>query len=331
MDQSPDGLIVPSHASHCDPTLNDPAPVKALRKTIAPAGERRLLGFACLGLSILGLGALWPMMRAGVQIMPALWFGSTRLLMASACMFVLLMVLRRLRLPTRQDLPVIISVGVFMMGIYVTLAQIALQYVPAGRATLLGYTVPLWVMPFAILFLRERINRLKLIGWVLGVSGLIVLFNPLGFDWSDPNVVLGNGFMLICSVSWAVCVIQMRTQVYRLEPFQLVPWQLLVAGCCVLASALVFQPGEYIEFTQGNFWLLFISGPVVSSLTLWSSTMSLRHLPALTSSVGLLGVPFVATLLAWMFLGEPLTLTLGIGLVVIFAGITMVSIGEARS
>lgn len=301
------------------------------RKTIAPAGESRLLGFVCLAISIFGLGALWPLMRAGVQVMPALWFGSTRLLMASAIMFVLVIALRRFRLPTRQDIPVIISVGVFMMGIYVTLAQIALQYMPAGRATLLGYTVPLWVMPFAILFLHERFNRLKLFGWLLGVIGLLVLFNPLGFDWTDPNVLMGNGFMLICSMSWAVCVIQMRTQNYRLEPFQLVPWQLLLAGCCVLAAALVFEPDEYIDFTPGNLGLLLVAGPVVSSLTLWSSTMTLRHLPALTSSVGLLGVPFVATLLAWMFLGEALTVTLGIGLVVIFAGIAMVSIGEARS
>ena len=271
------------------------------------------------------------MMRAGVQAMPALWFGSTRLLLASAFMFILVIFLRRFRLPTRQDIPVIISVGVFMMGIYVTLAQIALQYVPAGRATLLGYTVPLWVMPVAILFLRERVNRLKMIGWVLGVGGLFVLFNPLGFDWSDGDVVLGNGFMLLASVSWAVCVIQMRTQVYRLEPFLLVPWQLLVAGCCVLISALAFQPGQSIDFTQGNVTLLIVSGPVISSLTLWSTTMTMRHLPALTSSVGLLGVPFVATLLAWMFLGEALTVTLLIGLVVLFAGIAMVSIGEARS
>lgn len=309
---------------HVDAFLNT-------RKTIAPDGENRVLGFTCLAISILGLGTLWPMMRAGVQAMPALWFGSTRLLMGAVCMFILVIAMRRFRLPSRQDIPVIISVGVFMMGIYVTLAQIALQYVPAGRATLLGYTVPLWVMPFAILFLHERVNRLKMIGWFLGVIGLFVLFNPAGFDWSDGDVVMGNGFMLICSMSWAVCVIQMRTQKYRLEPFQLVPWQLLVAGCCVLGSALVFQPGEYIEFNQRNFWLLFISGPVISSLTLWSSTMSLRHLPALTSSVGLLGVPFVATLLAWMFLGEALTMTLAIGLVVIFAGIAMVSIGEARS
>jgi drug/metabolite transporter (DMT)-like permease len=310
--------------------MTGPVTGGAQRRTIAPPGERRLLGFACLSLSILGLGALWPMLRAGVLVMPALWFGSLRLLLAASVMFVLLIVMRRLRLPTRQDLPVIVSVGVFMMGIYVILSQIALQYVPAGRATLLGYTVPLWVMPFALLFLRERVNRMKLWGWGLGVAGLAILFNPLGFDWSDGNVVLGNGLMILAAMSWAVCIIQTRTQIYRLEPFQLIAWQLLLAGVLVLVAALVLEPDEFIEPTANNLWLLVVSGPVITTVTLWSTTMALRHLPALTSSVGLLGVPLIAALLAWIFLGEALTVTLSIGLVVIFAGIAMVSIGETR-
>jgi len=302
-----------------------------LRKTIAPPGERRLLGFVCLAISILGLGALFPLLRAGVQTMPALWFGSTRILLASAFMFIVLMVLRRLRLPTRQDIPVILSVGIFMMGIFVILAQIALQYVPAGRATLLGYTMPLWVMPVAIFFLRGQVNRLKIIGWAFGIAGLFVLLNPIGMDWSDRNAVLGNGFMILASVSWAVSVIQMRTQIYRLEPLLLIPWQLLVAGCCVSLAALAFEPEEFINFTPENIWMLLFSGPVLTSLTLWSSTMTFRHLPALTASVCILGVPFVATFLAWVFLGEALTATLSIGLVVIFTGIAMASFGEAKS
>ena len=93
----------------------------------------------------------------------------------------------------------------------------------------------------------------------------------------------------------------------------------------------MFEPGENIEFSQGNLWLILFGGPVITSLTLWSSTMTFRHLPALTSSVCLLGVPFVATLLAWIFLDEPLTVTLSIGLVVIFAGVATASIGEAQN
>lgn len=300
------------------------------RAPVVPPGSNLTVGYSCLALSFLGLGTLWPLMRAGVQSMPALWFGTTRLALASVAMFVVLLVIGRLRLPSRQDLPVIISVGVFMMGIYVSMAQVALQYVGAGRATLLGYTTPLWVTPAAALLLRERLSAQKLAGVLLGLAGLALLFNPLGFDWSDSNVVMGNGMMILCAISWAVCIVQMRTQIYRLEPYQLVPWQLMVAAICVGTAALVFDPDSRIVWTETNIWLIVAAGPVMGPMTLWAGTMTQRHLPAVSASTGLLGVPVVSTLIAWVFLDETPTWTLILGLVVILGGIGLVSFTDRR-
>ncbi len=297
---------------------------------VTPPGTRPAVGFTCLGLSTLTLGALWPLTRAGVQAMPALWFGCIRIALASAVMFALVIVLGRFRLPSRQDLPVILSVGVFMMGIYVILSHIALQYVGAGRATLLGFTTPLWVTPVAVLLLRERVNAYKLAGIAIGLAGLAVLFNPLGMDWSDGKVVMGNGLMVLAAISWAVCIIQMRTQVYRLEPLQLVPWQLAVSALCLLIAAAIGEPGARIVPSERNIWLIVIAGPLGTSIALWTVTMTLRHLPAVTSSVGLLGVPVAATLIAWAFLGEPLTWALAIGLMVILGGMALVAVGGRR-
>ena len=302
----------------------------ARRAPVTPPGARLAVGFSCLLLTYLTLGSFWPLLRAGVLAMPPMWFGAVRLWMATAVMFTLLFLFGRLRQPTRQDLPVILSVGVFMLGIYVTLAQLGMQYVGAGRATLLGYTTPLWILPFAIVILRERLTVLRAMGLLLGLAGLLVLFNPIGFDWSDHDVVMGNGMLLLAAMSWGVCIIQMRTQVYRLEPLQLAPWQLLVAASCLLFSALMIEPAARIDYTTRNITLLVMAGPVGTCITIWSVTMTMRHLPAVTSSSGLLGVPVVSTLVAWVFLDEPLTWTLGIGLVVIIAGIAMVSLGEAR-
>ena len=301
------------------------------RASVVPMGARPDLGLYCLVVSFLTLGTLWPLLRAGVQTMPPLWFACTRLSLAAAVMFVFLTVLRRLRLPARQDVPVLISVGVFMMGLYVVMAHIALQYVGAGRATLLGFTTPLWVTPAAVLLLRERLNAQKLLGLVMGVGGLTMLFNPRGFDWSDSDVVMGNGLMLLCAMSWAVAIIQMRTQVYRLEPYQLVPWQLTIAAGCALIGALIIEPSARIELTQRNVFIIIAAGPVIGPITLWAGTMTMRHLPAVTASVGFLGVPVVASLIAWIFMGEPLTWTLVTGGTLILAGLTLVSLGEARA
>jgi hypothetical protein len=54
------------------------------------------------------------------------------------------------------------------------------------------YTIPLWVIPIAALWLGEPITLARLTGLALGVGRLLLLFNPASFDWSNGSAVLGN-------------------------------------------------------------------------------------------------------------------------------------------
>src|SRR3546814_11954242 len=56
-------------------------------------------------------GANWPVMKLGVQSMPPLWFATARMVLGAACLLALLAVIGRLKLPTRRDLPVVLTVG----------------------------------------------------------------------------------------------------------------------------------------------------------------------------------------------------------------------------
>ncbi len=50
-------------------------------------------------------------------------------------------------------------------------------------------------------------------GLVIGLGGLAILFNPLGFDWTDQIVILGNGILVFASLLWVVSIIHMRMHV----------------------------------------------------------------------------------------------------------------------
>ena len=117
---------------------------------------------------------------------------------------------RRLRLPSRHDLPLILSIGILMLAFYTTLMHIALVYVEAGRAALLGYTTPLWVMPAAYLLFGEKPSGRKLIGMIIAMIGLVILFSPGAFDWSDGDVVLGNALLVVCALLWSVTIIHIE-------------------------------------------------------------------------------------------------------------------------
>lgn len=299
-------------------------------KPSEPSGlSQNTVGFALLALAILCYGGLWPVMRAAGPYIPPFWFGTIRVFIGSIVLFVILAASGQLRMPTRRDLPAVLSVGIFMLGLYVVLVHYALQFVPAGRGALLAYSTPIWVVPAAVLFLGEKLTQLRLAGLLCGLSGLAILFNPMGFDWSDPNVLLGNGLCLLAALSWSIAILHMRGHKWNLSPLQLAPWQLLVAALVGLPFSILLEPRTHVELGWPLLLLVVYGGVFGTALAMWSTVSAIRRIGAVTTSVGLLGGPVVATAISVMLLGEPLTLTLASGLVLILSGVAMVSLAQA--
>ena len=66
------------------------------------------------------------------------------------------------------------SVGLAQIAAGVLLMTLALQVVPAGRSSVLVYTMPLWVALLLAVFFGIRPRRNELVGLVMGIGGLIV-------------------------------------------------------------------------------------------------------------------------------------------------------------
>ncbi len=307
-----------------------PKDTAARQSKMPPANTAAARGWVMLAFTTLLFGGAWPVVRVGVQLMPPVWFACIRITCAAVLLFAFLALIGRLRLPSRQDVPAILSVGICMMGAFVVLSHIGMQWVEAGRAALLVYTVPLWVTPIAVVVLGERLSRLRLLGLLVGLAGLAVLFNPMGFDWSEENVVLGNGILVFASMLWAISIIQMRGHVYRLDTLQLAPWQLSLSAVITLAAALVLERGRAVDWSNPDVIAILVAGTLLLAVSLSFGTGAMRHLPAITASMGFLGIPVVSVLMGAALLGERTGVTLIAGLVVILIGVAIVSIAQVR-
>lgn len=294
------------------------------------ADRSRRAGFTYLVVAVFSYGGLWPVMRVGVGYLPAFWFAVARLALGALFLFALLAVLRRLRLPQRADWPAVLSVGICMMGLYVSLAHYALQFVPAGRGALLAYSTPLWVTPFAVLFQGETMTRAKIAGLVLGLSGLALLFNPAGFDWSDRKVLIGNGLLLLAAFSWSFALLHLRAHRWNLSPLQLGPWQLTVATAVSLPFALLLETRTDVQWGLALYLLVAYGGVIGTAIAMFTAASAVRIVGPFTASVALLGCPVVAISLSVLLLGEPPTATLLGGLVLIVSGIALVSWPQSR-
>ncbi|MEE2996478.1 MAG: DMT family transporter [Pseudomonadota bacterium] len=287
--------------------------------------NNRTVGYLALVGAVVGYGGLWPVTRNAIETIPPFWFASLRM---STGVIILLGVLHftgRLRLPPRQDLPLVISVGFIMLAFYTTLMHIALLYVEAGRAALLGYTTPLWVLPAAYFLFGEKPSKRRLIGMVIAMIGLFVLFNPGAFDWSNGDVVLGNALLMICALLWSVTIIHIRSYRSLLTPIQLAPYQLMISASFIGLLALIFEPLPDFDWNGTEWALLGYGGTFGTALAMMSVTTCVRYLPTVVSTVGLLGAPVFALLLSVLFLNEELTLDLASGLVLIVSGVALVS------
>ena len=307
-----------------------PRDMEADSEPVSPPGSVMAKGWVMLALTTLLFGATWPLVRVGVALMPPVWFACIRIIGASILLFLFLALIGRFRVPSRQDVPAILSVGICMMGAFVVLSHIGMQWVEAGRAALLIYTVPLWVTPVAVIVLRERLSRARIMGLFIGLCGLAILFNPIGFDWTDQNVVFGNGILVSASMLWAISIIQMRMHVYRLDTLQLAPWQLLVSAIITFVAAVALESDRFIDWSDVDVMMVLVAGTLLLAVSLSIGTSAVRHLPAITASVGFLGVPVVSMIIGAVLLGEVIEATLIAGLVVVMVGVAIVSVAQVR-
>ncbi len=277
---------------------------------------------------VLAWGLVWPVNKVLLESLSPLWLIAVRSAIATVALFAIAAARGRLTPPPRADLPVALSITLLHMIGFGVFASWGLQTVPTGRSVVLAYTTPLWVVPGAALFLGERLTPRRLAGVVIGLLGLLVLFNPLAFDWTSRAAVLGNGAILLAALLWAASILHIRAHRWRSTPFDLVPWEMLLATVILTPVAFAASPPPAAEWSGRVFWLLLYAGIPGTAIAYWATAAASRTLPAVTTSLGLLATPVLSTVIATLWLGEPVTLSLVIAIVLILGGVALGTMGE---
>ncbi len=200
---------------------------------------------------------------------------------------------------------------------------IGLQYTTVGRSVILGYTTPLWVTPAAIFFLKEPISKLRLLGVMMGIVGVIVLFAPAIGSMSTGPVLLGNAILLAASFSWAITIVGIKLIKWHSTPFQLVFWQTLVATILTSFIALYFEGIPNFAITSSVVWQSAYNGLLATAFGFWAMTVVNRNLPAIITSLGLLATPITGIAFSQYMLGETLDTQLIIAGCFIILGIAL--------
>ncbi|MBX9586083.1 MAG: DMT family transporter [Gammaproteobacteria bacterium] len=268
----------------------------------------------------------WPISKIGLAYMPSFWYTLARTLLGCIIVFTVLYCKKKLCLPKRQDLPIILSIGILELGIALPLIALGLSYVDTARSALLLYTSPFWATPIAYFLFKEKISSIKLIGLIFGLFGFVLLFKPASFNWTDKNVLIGNGCIISAAILWTIVILHTRFGKWISQPLELLPWQLLLGSFITLIFALIIEPHPSVIWNTALISSLLYNAIFACAFGYFASITVTRRLPVVSTSIGFLGVPVIGIALSTIVFHGSLTQSFIFASIFILLGLVIISV-----
>ena len=144
------------------------------------------------------------------------------------------------RFPPRTDWPLVAVSGVLQMAAYSALTALALTILPPGRASVLAFSTPIWVVPLAAWRLQERASRdgsVRGRTWTAGRAGYRRAVHPRGASGTNRRLrdALGS------AAAWAISIVIVRAHRFTASTLALAPWQMAFAACLLLPVAILVE------------------------------------------------------------------------------------------
>lgn len=263
-------------------------------------------------------GMNWVIMKTANNFFPPITFVSYRFLFGAIVLLAVSFYLR-LSLPDKKYWPWIFITGLLQMGLNNIAAQTAMLDLGAGLVSVLNYSMPVFAAPMAYFVLGEKLTVRKCVGILLAVVGLVVLMGV--HTGGELNAIFIG---LLSAIFWGLASIIVKKKLAGVNAVSLTTWQMVCASVSLFAYTSVVPQGPVIWNTESILCLLY-NGVLASALAFFLWSWILQHIEVSKASTATLGVPVVGVLGGIVCLGEPMTLHIFIGMLMIMAGIYIVA------
>ncbi len=224
----------------------------------------------------------------------------------------------------RRALLILLGLAVFDFAIPWTLIAFAQQYTTSATASIANSSLPLWTALFAALFIPgELLTRGTIAGVLLGFAGVVVLLAP-DLGQIDAGLLKGIPVLLVATAMYGISAVIIRKELQAVHSLQVT--FVLVAGASLLLVPIAFASGSYrgVDMGAGEWFSLLALGALGSGIAVVAYMWLIANAGAVRATVTTYMIPFVAVILGWLILSEPLGWSLFLGLALVLCGIALV-------
>lgn len=189
---------------------------------------------------------------------------------------------KKLLLPKKSSIPKILTLCMFQTVVQYVLFYVGLAHTTGVKGSILGGTGVLFSILIAcLLFRQERFHAAKILGCIIGFAG-IVLVNLTGTGLTMEFSFIGEGFMILSSLSYAFSSVFFKQFSSDDNPVMLSGYQFLVGGFVMILIG-IFTGGQLSGFQpSGVLLLLYMAFISAAAYSLWGILLKYNPVSRIT-------------------------------------------------
>lgn len=282
-------------------------------------------------LLVLSAAVMWGCIGIFVRRLNAYGFGAMQItavkcLVNASLMFLFILFTDRKKLVVhRKDIGWFFANALCSIYIFNTAYNAAITMISLSAAVVLLYTAPVFVMLMSVVFFHERFTKRKALCLLLCVGGSSLVSGvAMGMKLNTLGVLFG----LISGVGYACYSIFSGVIVKRYHPFTNVFYTFLIAGFAAALSCNMKETIQLLASSREAVYWMMSNSVITSFLPYLTYTTALQVISPSKAAILASLEPVVATLVGVFVYQEMVSLSGGMGILMVFAALVISSLPE---
>ena len=225
---------------------------------------------------------------------------------------------------TRRDKLAVLGLG--FSGYYLAsfLDFAGLAYISASLERLILYLNPTIVLLLALIVFKRKVTQRQLIALAVSYCGVLLVFGH-EVTLVGSHVALGAALVFGSAVSYAVYLVYSGEEVKRLGALRLTGLATTVACVLCIVQFLLLRPMSALLVAPEVIWLSVLNATVCTFAPVLMVMMAIERIgAAVAAQTGMIG-PLSTILMGVLILGEPFTVWVAAGTLLVLVGIWLLA------
>lgn len=250
-------------------------------------------------------GTNWPLFSIALAELPVATF-RTVVLTAAILMLYVVMRLRgeSFAVPPGRWPPLILA-SMMNITVWNIATSLAVLYIPSGHASVLSYTMPLWVALMGFVVFRQPLTGRLLLAILIGAAAVVALMVPNFTTYA--NAPQGLFWGLFAGFCWAIGTFVIKRTSWPGMGLSLTFWQVAVSWPPIaLGMAVLDGWPKQLPSTAALLATVYTGAiPMALGTATWFTLVKL--LPTQVAALSSIAIPIVAVISGVVLLHEPLS------------------------